>query len=150
MDAAAHAIRLTARSSKPLIIVMIDLDKFKQINDEYGHGGGDKVLMGLGQLLLQSVRQTDFVGRYGGEEFLLVFPEGEIAAVKNKIESLREAFSKVMFNVDGSSFHVTLSAGIASSADHDGLSELIAAADKALYEAKRRGKNRVEADSDGE
>ena len=148
MDAAAHAIRLSTRSNKPLIVVMIDLDKFKHVNDEYGHAGGDKVLMGLGQLLLQSVRQTDFVGRYGGEEFMLVFPDGEVEAVCRKMNTMREAFSKIIFNVNGSCFHVTLSAGVASSANHQGLSELIAAADAALYEAKDAGRNCVKREGD--
>ena len=148
MDAAAHAIRLSTRSTKPLIVVMIDLDKFKSVNDKYGHAGGDKVLMGLGQLLLQSVRQTDFVGRYGGEEFMLVFPDGEMEAVHNKVDAMRDAFSKIIFNVSGSCFHVTLSAGVASSANHQGLSELIAAADAALYEAKDAGRNCIKCEGD--
>lgn len=143
MDAAAHALRLTTRSDKPLILAMIDLDKFKQVNDRFGHGGGDKVLMGLGQLLLQSVRQTDYVGRYGGEEFMIVFPDGEIEAVEKKLNIMREAFSKLLFNVDNQSFHVTLSVGLASSANHSTLSELIAAADSALYQAKHGGRNQV-------
>jgi diguanylate cyclase (GGDEF)-like protein len=143
MDAAAHALRLSARQEKPIIVVMIDLDNFKSVNDKYGHLGGDKVLISLGQLLLQSVRDTDYVGRYGGEEFMVVFNNTDIKVIEEKINNILTAFQHINYSVDEHTFNCSFSAGLASSACHDKLSELIASADNALYQAKDAGRNRV-------
>lgn len=146
MDAAAHALRMSTRQTKPTIVVMIDLDNFKSVNDKYGHLGGDKVLISLGQLLLQSVRDTDYVGRYGGEEFMVVFNEAELNVIEHKMNSILTAFSHLNYSVDTATFNCSFSAGLASSEHYDKLSELIAAADGALYEAKEAGRNRVNSD----
>jgi diguanylate cyclase (GGDEF)-like protein len=143
MDAAAHDIRLSKRQEKPTIIAMIDLDNFKTVNDQYGHLGGDKVLIALGQLLLQSVRDTDYVGRYGGEEFMIVFNSANLAVIETKMNAILEAFHHITYEVDDKSFNCSFSAGIASSDNHDKLSEIISAADLALYDAKKAGKNQV-------
>ena len=143
MDAAAHALRLAARHIKPVVLVMIDLDYFKQVNDNYGHMGGDKVLVSLGQLLLQSVRETDFVGRYGGEEFMVVFSDAECDVIENKMQSILNALRHIDFNVNEQIFNCSFSAGLASSENYDKLSELIAAADAALYRAKAAGRNQI-------
>jgi diguanylate cyclase (GGDEF)-like protein len=146
MDAAAHALRLAARHIKPVVLVMIDLDYFKQVNDSYGHMGGDKVLVSLGQLLLQSVRETDFVGRYGGEEFMIVFSDADCEVIENKMESILAAFRHIDFNVNEQVFNCNFSAGLASSENYEKLSELIAAADAALYRAKAAGRNQISVD----
>ena len=146
MDAAAHALRLAARHIKPVVLVMIDLDYFKQVNDNYGHMGGDKVLVSLGQLLLQSVRETDFVGRYGGEEFMVVFSDAECDVIENKMQSILSALRHIDFNVNEQIFNCSFSAGLASSENYDKLSELIAAADAALYRAKAAGRNQIMVD----
>ena len=143
MDAAAQALRLAARHVKPVVMVMIDLDYFKKVNDSYGHMGGDKVLVSLGQLLLQSVRETDFVGRYGGEEFIVVFCDADCEVIHAKMESILSAFRQIEFNINEHSFNCTFSAGMASSENYDTLSELIAAADAALYHAKNAGRNTI-------
>ncbi|WP_340679533.1 diguanylate cyclase [Paraglaciecola sp.] len=147
MDAAAHALRLAARHIKPVVLVMIDLDYFKHVNDSYGHMGGDKVLVSLGQLLLQSVRETDFVGRYGGEEFMIVFSDADCEVIENKMESILAAFRHIDFNVNEQVFNCNFSAGLASSENYDKLSELIAAADAALYQAKAAGRNQIFCDN---
>lgn len=146
MDAAAHTLRLSARQEKPTILVMIDLDNFKMVNDTYGHLGGDKVLIALGRLLLQSVRDTDYVGRYGGEEFMVVFSNADIKIIEQKINSILKAFHHIEYNVDNKTFKCSFSAGLSSSSQHDKLSELISAADNALYKAKDMGRNRVMSD----
>ena len=143
MDAAAHSLRLASRQQKPTVVVMIDLDHFKGVNDKYGHGGGDKVLISLGQLLLQSVRDTDYVGRYGGEEFMVVFSDAEPSVIESKMNNILTAFLQINYTVDEQSFHCSFSAGLASSTHRDKLSELISSADAALYKAKDAGRSQV-------
>jgi diguanylate cyclase (GGDEF)-like protein len=143
MEAASHAIRLATRHIKPIILVMIDLDNFKKVNDTYGHIGGDKVLVSLGQLLQQSVRETDYVGRYGGEEFLVVFSDADSQTIEHKMNSILTAFQHINFSINEHEFNCSFSAGLASSENYDKLSELISAADVALYKAKAAGKKQV-------
>lgn len=143
MDAAAHALRLAARQQKPTVIVMIDLDHFKGVNDKYGHGGGDKVLISLGQLLLQSVRDTDYVGRYGGEEFMVVFSDADPSVIEAKMNNILTSFLHINYTVNEQSFYCSFSAGLACSTDNDKLSELISAADGALYKAKDAGRSQI-------
>ena len=146
MDAAAHALRLASRHIKPVVLVMIDLDYFKQVNDSFGHMGGDKVLVSLGRLLLQSVRETDYVGRYGGEEFMIVFSDADITVIEQKMQSILSAFQHIKFNANEQDFSCTFSAGLASSENYDKLNELIASADAALYQAKAAGRNQIISD----
>lgn len=144
MEAATSSLQLGVRRKTPTIVAMIDLDFFKKVNDSYGHAAGDKVLMGLGQLLLQHVRQTDFIGRYGGEEFMLVFPDSELAPIKRKLDQIREILSSLNFKHGKDNFNVTYSAGIASSDDYSSLTDILIAADSALYQAKDKGRNNVQ------
>ena len=143
MDAAAHSLRLSLRQDKPTIIVMIDLDNFKNVNDKYGHLAGDKVLISLGQLLLQSVRDTDYVGRYGGEEFMVVFSDANPSVIESKINSILASFLQIDYTVAKQVFHCSFSAGLASSTNYEKLSELISSADAALYKAKNAGRSRI-------
>jgi diguanylate cyclase (GGDEF)-like protein len=143
MDAATHALRLASRQQKPTVVVMIDLDHFKGVNDKYGHISGDKVLISLGQLLLQSVRDTDYVGRYGGEEFMVVFSDTDPSIIESKMNSILTAFLQINYTVAEKSFHCSFSAGLASSSNHEKLSELIASADAALYKAKAAGRSKI-------
>lgn len=143
MDAAAHALRIASRQKNPAVVVMIDLDHFKGVNDKYGHGGGDKVLISLGQLLLQSVRDTDYVGRYGGEEFMVVFTDADSSVIETKMNNILTAFLQINYTVAEQSFNCSFSAGLASSTHHMKLSELISAADAALYKAKNAGRSQI-------
>ena len=122
---------------------MIDVDFFKKVNDTHGHASGDKVLVSLGQLLIQSVRSTDYVGRYGGEEFMLVFVDSDLAVIEKKVNAIRESFNHIAFKFDETPFSCSFSAGIASSKDNKSLNDLTCAADQALYKAKEQGRNRV-------
>ncbi|WP_339723238.1 diguanylate cyclase [uncultured Paraglaciecola sp.] len=143
MDAAAHALRLSSRQQNPTVVVMIDLDHFKQVNDKYGHIAGDKVLIALGQLLLQSVRDTDYVGRYGGEEFMVVFSDTNPSIIETKMNHILSAFLQINFTVADTFFQSSFSAGLASSTRHEKLSEFISSADAALYKAKKAGRSRI-------
>jgi diguanylate cyclase (GGDEF)-like protein len=143
MDAAAHALRLASRQQNPTVVVMIDLDHFKGVNDKHGHVGGDKVLISLGQLLLQSVRDTDYVGRYGGEEFMVVFCDAEPSTIENKMNNILTAFLHIQYTIAEQSFNCSFSAGLATSTHHEKLSELISSADAALYKAKNAGRSQV-------
>jgi diguanylate cyclase (GGDEF)-like protein len=131
------------RTCAPLSLAMVDLDHFKAINDRYGHVVGDAVLVLVGQVLRDEVRQSDVLVRYGGEEFVLVLPGVGADQAQRRLDALREQVSSAALAVSGHAVSVTFSAGVASVNGSEDPAELIAAADQALYEAKRRGRNRV-------
>nr|WP_246347339.1 diguanylate cyclase [Desulfurispira natronophila] len=131
------------RNDAPLSAVMLDMDKFKHVNDTYGHGVGDRVIKTLAHLLQQRVRQSDTVGRYGGEEFAAILPDCDAASAWSIVDDIRQRFGQVTFFSEGKEFHVTLSAGIASSTDYDNAEAMLMAADEALYLAKASGRNQV-------
>lgn len=143
MDACANAYEMYHRNATNFVIVLIDLDNFKQVNDEFGHPTGDKVLFGIGQLLHRSLRQSDMVGRYGGEEFVLLLNDTDSAAVEDKIDAIRQAFSELEFKHKTEKFNVTFSSGIGDAKYYKNLAQLVSATDNALYEAKKLGRNRV-------
>lgn len=131
------------RQHGPLSFAMVDLDHFKQVNDRYGHPTGDRVLKGLARLIRQRLRKTDIVGRYGGEEFAIILTDTDAQTARHILEDLRRAFAELRHRSDSEEFQVTFSAGIAS---HPACRDAIAlsdAADKALYEAKHAGRNRI-------
>ncbi len=131
------------RNSQPLSVVLLDIDHFKQVNDRYGHQVGDQVLKSLARLLRQRLRSTDVIGRYGGEEFLIVMPETRSINAAMVVDSLRERFTRIEHQPDGKSLRVSFSAGIAEWSAGTDASALIEKADAALYEAKRNGRNQV-------
>jgi diguanylate cyclase (GGDEF)-like protein len=139
------------RYDRPLSVVLVDLDRFKEINDRYGHLAGDAVLQRLAHELKSVLRDSDFIGRYGGEEFLIVLPETPLAGARQFAEKIRDYISKIEIPLEsGVSIRLTLSAGIAGRESVPGALRaraLLAAADEALYAAKHRGRNRVEAAS---
>ena len=133
------------REHTPLSIIMVDFDHFKRVNDTYGHLAGDAVLREIARRMSEQVRPYDAVGRYGGEEFLLVLPNcahDEAVEVAERLR-LRAVSEPVVF--EGTSITVAISLGLACQARilSDAPEPLIAAADAALYEAKRTGRNRV-------
>jgi diguanylate cyclase (GGDEF)-like protein len=142
-DRLAQELERARRQGKPLAVAMVDIDYFKRINDRWGHPMGDQVIKTLGHLLRQRVRRQDSVGRYGGEEFLVILPECSAADALRLVDDIRHRFAAVSFQHQGQSFTVTLSAGIASSASLRASHELLAAADAALYQAKHGGRNQV-------
>jgi diguanylate cyclase (GGDEF)-like protein len=126
-------------------ILMADLDHFKHVNDTYGHLAGDTVLREAAKRMRSSVRPYDAVGRYGGEEFLIVMPGCDISSAKTRAEGLRNAVGKEPVDAPEGMIPVTLSLGITvgGGAKPAGLEGLLRAADAALYEAKNRGRNQV-------
>ena len=130
-----------------LSLAMIDIDRFKRINDRFGHLVGDAIIRGISGTLTAGLRRIDVIGRYGGEEFAVILLETPPQPARTVIDKLRRRFSEMPFEADGSQFNVTFSAGVAGSRAHGGLRELIAAADQALYAAKRGGRNRVVVDT---
>ena len=136
-----HSLRL----HEPIAIVMCDIDKFKSVNDTYGHQAGDSVLKEFAQLLKGEAREIDRVGRYGGEEFLLILPGTVLDAAVTFAERLREKVENHTFSYAGGTLNRTMSCGVAASPhprvkDQEGL---LRAADDALYVAKETGRNRV-------
>jgi len=121
-------------------VVMIDLDYFKQVNDTWGHRYGDIVIRALANLLRNRLRETDMIGRYGGEEFMLVLPDCSVQAAAKLVRAIGESFSQLTFSVGEKSFHVTLSAGVAGINDFETGEAALEAADRALYRRKRGGR----------
>lgn len=137
-------ISMAQASGTPLSVMMLDVDHFKEINDRYGHASGDIVLGQIAELLMTSVRNSDFVFRYGGEEFLIVLIESDIAEAQRVAEILRARFEQLAIALpDKSIVKATVSIGIAGYDGHPDYEFLINAADKALYAAKHRGRNQV-------
>jgi len=141
--AAERVFMQSKRNKSVFTIAMIDIDKFKAVNDVHGHLSGDNVIKALAQLLQQRLRITDYIGRFGGEEFLLIMPDMNIHDAGNLINSLRKAFALIDFKENGISFNVSFSAGIAENTGSVNFMEQIKAADEALYKAKERGRNMV-------
>ncbi|WP_340162498.1 diguanylate cyclase [Vreelandella maris] len=133
------------RQQYTVVVAMIDIDHFKKVNDTYGHAVGDVVIASVATLLRQRLRQTDIIGRYGGEEFLVVLPYCEAEDGWKKLENIREYFSRLRFRQGDIEFACTLSAGMVCSADvlDEERERLLVTADEALYRAKRGGRNQV-------
>ncbi len=131
------------RQSHPLSFAMLDIDQFKGINDRYGHPVGDRVLRNLARFLRQNLRKSDIVGRYGGEEFAVVLTDTDGPAALAVLEKLCADFGRVTHDADGVDLHVTFSDGVATMTDVASARDLILVADRALYEAKHAGRNRV-------
>lgn len=128
------------RYSRPLSLVMLDIDRFKAINDEFGHLMGDKMLQAIASLARASLRTTDVLGRWGGEEFLVLCPETSAEDALAVAERIRDAVAKGRYP---SGRAHTVSAGVASMAPEDSVDLLLQRADTALYRAKNSGRNRV-------
>jgi diguanylate cyclase (GGDEF)-like protein len=145
LDALEREVVRSNREKRPMAVIMADVDHFKQTNDTHGHQAGDAVLQEVGRRMLSSFRSYDFVGRYGGEEFLVVVPNAELPLAVELAERLRQNVSVEPVNVGGAMIAVTLSLGVAASvAGSNHAPELLRCADEALYAAKRAGRNRVE------
>jgi two-component system cell cycle response regulator len=136
-----HSVRL----HEPIALVMCDIDKFKSVNDQHGHQAGDSVLKEFAQLLKSEAREIDRVGRYGGEEFLLILPGTVLDAAVTFAERLREKVARHTFTYPGGTLCRTMSCGVAAS-PHPRVKDqeaLLKASDEALYVAKETGRNRV-------
>ncbi len=129
----------------PACLSLADLDHFKRINDTYGHAVGDEVLKAFSQLLITSMRDTDRIYRYGGEEFLIFMNHVDLERAESILDRLREKISRYPLHIDGlpEPLNITVSFGIAQVTQDEALRGLIRRADEALYQAKNGGRNRV-------
>ena len=133
------------RHNLELSCLMFDLDHFKKVNDVYGHDFGDVVLRQFAEILKNSIRDTDFVFRFGGEEFLVLLPQTNLTGATQTAEKIREKTAATTFSADSVTTRVTVSIGVASVLEHHPPQShiLTTFADQALYEAKNRGRNQV-------
>lgn len=138
-----HEFARAQRNNGMLCVAMVDIDKFKRVNDNYGHQTGDVVIATLAHLLRRGLRTTDIVGRYGGEEYLVVMPDTNAENAAIKLNSLRLEFETVKFRHNDEEFSCTFSAGICQSNQVKDTDEFVEKADMAMYRAKERGRNQV-------
>ncbi len=132
------------RYALPLAVLMMDLDRFKSVNDTHGHLMGSHVLSEVGRLIRESIRTVDVSGRYGGEEFVSYLPEAPLVGAHQVAERIRCGIEQHPFTLDGKTIRVTISIGIAVFPDHGrDIKSLVGRADAALYRAKESGRNRV-------
>lgn len=132
------------RSGMPASVVMFDFDNFKVINDQYGHAGGDKVLVDTGKLILEELRPLDVACRVGGEEFAIILPNTTLQDAVTFAERIRQCIEKTEFRLDGVTFHATITVGVASFTPTDkSYDSLMKRADNALYAGKAGGRNCV-------
>jgi len=130
------------RFDTPLSLAVWDVDKFKSVNDTYGHKAGDKVLKAIAQILNKRIRETDFLARYGGEEFVMLLPgtvEEETLRLTNE---LRQTVSECAFHYNNKAVEITISCGISGFRADDNVAAVFERADQALYQAKESGRNR--------
>lgn len=141
---AEREVARVARTKSPVAVLLVDIDHFKHVNDEYGHLLGDDILVKVAELLGSQLRGYDLVGRFGGEEFVVLLPEADAVEARRVAERLRSHATAIAIPVDDHDVTVTVSIGVALLRAHgEDLDELIAAADVALYHAKATGRNRV-------
>ncbi len=132
-----------ARSGRPMTLILADVDRFKAINDTYGHDNGDQILMRIAQTFRARIRRQDIVARWGGEEFLFVLPETPESNAMILANDVREALAELPVNIDGNRVAVTASFGVCEVNADVTLNRALSLADKALYRAKDNGRNRV-------
>ena len=143
MEQAEKQLQLAIRYEKHLSIMIFDLDHFKQVNDTYGHDGGDQVLRVVADIVRQVLRNTDIVGRIGGEEFAAVMPETDLSVAEKVAERLRTGLMAAEIQTQTATIGITISLGLTQVSDTNiTLAELMKRADDALYQAKRSGRNR--------
>jgi diguanylate cyclase (GGDEF)-like protein len=146
-DLAYREVKRTQRYRCPLSAIMLDVDHFKRVNDYYGHAVGDQVLRAVAEWCRSNLRATDIIGRYGGEEFVILLPETDRKQVRMVAENMREKLEQTLIVTDSQSLQITVSLGIAtmaaSTSDQYELDELLNRADHALLFAKKQGRNRV-------
>ncbi len=131
------------RDGRPLALAVLDIDRFKSVNDTHGHPVGDRVIKSLARLLRQRLRRSDIIGRMGGEEFAVVLPGAAGDVARRTMDQVRQAFADIRHRADGGDFSVTVSCGVAEFPQFASAAALSEAADKALYAAKNGGRDRV-------
>ncbi|MDP3895526.1 MAG: GGDEF domain-containing protein [Mesorhizobium sp.] len=144
LQRAERVLDRARRNSTVVAVIVFDLDGFKQVNDSFGHATGDRVLEIYAEVTRKVLRPADVVGRLGGEEFAALLPGFDPAAALAMGERVRKAFALAAVDVDGRPVNATLSGGVASATNPDDIHQMLMAADRGLYLAKDRGRNRIE------
>jgi len=143
-SALSMEVKKAIRYERPFAIIMLDADYLKQVNDQYGHEVGDKLIVSLSQVMKDSLRETDILARYGGDEFVIMLPDTIDAKAYDVAERIRVAVENTSINADGTRVSSTLSIGLACyPVDSENIEEITHKADKALYASKRSGRNLV-------
>ncbi len=143
LEEAKRMIEYAKRYKEPMSLIMLDIDNFKKINDEYGHDVGDIVLRELAEIIKKNTRSSDISARFGGEEFVILLPRTNEERAFLVAERIRQNFKRSKVQVDGREVETTVSIGVATLEEEDSIENLIKKADEALYEAKRSGKDKV-------
>ena len=149
LEALQKELAQSRRDGSSVGVIIADIDHFKEINDQHGHLAGDAVLRAVSERLSQTVRASDFAGRYGGEEFILVIRKSDVRAGRHIAERLRAELNDSPIETSEGTFPVRMSFGVAAgNGKTSDVDSLVRAADQALYRAKKAGRNRVEIWSD--
>jgi diguanylate cyclase (GGDEF)-like protein len=144
-----QALRHSQHSQTPLSVIMVDVDLFKDVNDRRGHTVGDQALHGIAARIRGAVRDRDQIGRYGGEEFLVVLPETSLTIACEVAERMRERVAMSPIHCQGTNLKMTISLGVVQAYRQETAESLIVRADGALYRAKREGRNRAVVEQEG-
>jgi diguanylate cyclase (GGDEF)-like protein len=144
-EALDREVKRVGRTGQPLSLIMLDIDHFKSVNDTYGHPAGDTLLRTLAEVVQRQIRAEDVACRYGGEEFAIILPNSPLDSARRCAERIREELRSLTVEHKGQSLgRITLSLGVASFPEHGPTAEaLVQAADAALYQAKRGGRDQV-------
>lgn len=143
-EALAAEFAKARRANSLLSVILLDIDRFKQVNDTYGHQAGDCALEAFARIVRAHVRSSDIACRYGGEEFIIAMPGISLADARQRAEDLRIAFGSAAIQYGEHTIRATLSGGVGAFPDYDGSQDgLISLVDKALYAAKRDGRDRI-------
>ena len=144
-DTSRQLLNLARREKQRMSLIMLDIDKFKSVNDTYGHKAGDEVIVSLADTILLGKRKSDFACRYGGEEFVVVLPDTTIEGAKGLAEKIRENVEKKAVETEGRSIAFTVSIGVSEIdvGKEANIEAGLKRADEALYEAKKGGRNKV-------
>jgi len=141
-------VDLSRRHGVPLSLIMLDVDRFKSINDQHGHLAGDVALKSIAECMLACIRDSDILFRYGGEEFCIALANTDLAGAQKLAERVRRALEILIVRTSGARLHVTASFGVATLSDDDDAAHLVEKADNSLYRAKALGRNRIASDDD--
>jgi diguanylate cyclase (GGDEF)-like protein len=141
-ELAAHELAVAQRYRQPLSLLLFDVDRFKRVNDRYGHDVGDRVLQHVAEVASRTIRQSDVLARHGGEEFAVLLPQTDLPAAFVVAEHLRSAIAESPLATEHGSIGVTVSVGAAAARDGDSVDAVVRHADRALYAAKAAGRNR--------
>ena len=145
-----HMMRSAKRRGQPLSVVMLDLDHFKRVNDSFGHLLGDRVLQQTVAMMLTGLRESDTLGRWGGEEFVVLLPDCNLEQATLIANKIRARVAAMVVQEKGLTINVTVSLGVARFDGQEGSEQLLDRADQALYQAKAAGRNKVVSDDRGD